>query len=100
MSRDDLENYLTVTQAARLKGVSRQTVYAAIEDKRLPHATKLGRTVVKRADVLAWDLSLSKPGRKKGQPVSELHRARISEGIKANWQRRKSSSTTNKSDKH
>lgn len=44
-------DFLTVLEAAKLRGVSKQTVYHWIEVKRLPAYLWLGKRVVVRADV-------------------------------------------------
>ena len=77
---------LTVTQAAKLKGVSRTAIYTAIAQKRLRHTYSLERLVVREADILAWD---AKRGRPVGKPMNEEHKARISVAQKQRWARRK-----------
>lgn len=57
------DDYITVSEAARRKGVSRAAVYQAIREERLPH-TKISRTtVLARRDVDAW-----KPRSRRGPP--------------------------------
>jgi len=80
---------LTVSQAAKLKGVSRTAVYAAIERGRLPHRRILGHVGLREADVLAWEPLGVKTGRPKGIPMSEAAKVRLSESQKRRWQQRK-----------
>ncbi len=80
---------LTVGEAARLKGVSRTAIYAAIVRKRLPRRYSRGSLVVREADVLAWESLRKKSGRPKGQSMSDEHKARISEAQKRRWAQRK-----------
>ena len=69
--------YLTPDEAAKLKGVSRTTIYSAIAEGRLAHTRILGRLALKEADVVAWTPT-PHSGRPKGIPVSETARARMS----------------------
>lgn len=49
-------DYMTVTEAARLKGVSRAAIYQAIREGRLPHHRISGvTTVLARKDVEAYE---------------------------------------------
>jgi excisionase family DNA binding protein len=81
--------FLTVSQAAKLKGVSRTTIYTAIEQKRLPHRTLLGHIVVKEADVLALTPAATPRGRPKGKPITDEHRSAIAKAQKERWAQRK-----------
>ena len=48
------DKWISITEAARLKGVGRASIYAAITDGKI-HATELaGRALVQRADVDAY----------------------------------------------
>ena len=80
-------NLLTAAEAAQLKGVSSEAVYAAIRDGRLPYQKVLGRLGVSETDVLAWTLT-PRAGRKKGTRLSEEAKAKISESQKQRWARR------------
>ena len=85
---------LTVAEAAKLKGVSRSAVYAAIADGRLPHVLILGHMGVKESDVRAWEpvKYAGRPGRKGGRPtgipVSAETKEQISESQKKRWAQR------------
>jgi predicted DNA-binding transcriptional regulator AlpA len=79
------DDYLTISQAARLKKVSRSALYDAINQKRLASTTILGRVVVLRADLLAWT---PRRGRPPG-PLSDQHKARLSQALKRRWAERK-----------
>ena len=78
---------LTITQAAKYKGVSRNAIYQAIEGKRLPSRVSLVRVVVREEDLDAWT---PKKGQPKGKPLSKVHKARISEAQKRRWAKRRS----------
>lgn len=76
---------LTVSQAARKKGVTRTTIYNAIAGKRLASVQVLGRTAIKESDLMASDLGQGKSGPPPGKPLSAKHRAALR---KAHEQRR------------
>lgn len=86
---------LTVAEAAKLKGVSRSAVYAAIADGRLPHVLILGHMGVKESDVRAWEpvKYAGRPGRKGGRPtgtpVSAETKEQISESQRKRWAKQK-----------
>jgi excisionase family DNA binding protein len=84
MRKDTL---LTVSQAARKKGVTRTTIYNAIANKRLRAFEVLGRTAVKESDLMASDLGQGKSGPPAGRPLSAKHRDALR---KAHRQRRNS----------
>ena len=52
MNTDDL---LTITEAANVLGISRAALYVAIQNGRLTAATVLGKQVLRRADVAAYE---------------------------------------------
>ena len=79
---------LTPAEAARLKGVSRAAIYAAIADGRLPHSRVLGRLALQESDVQAWT-PRQDVGRPVGMTLGEDIRARISASQKQSWNRRK-----------
>jgi excisionase family DNA binding protein len=79
---------VTPAEAAQLKGVSKTAIYNAIADGRLPHRRILGRLALRERDVLAWTPA-PRAGRRKGTPMSIEAKARISEGQKRRWARRK-----------
>ncbi len=68
MSVRNLSNLLTMAQAARLLGVTRQTIWGAIKRGRIKVAAKVGHVpLVSRSSLTAYRLSPGKPGpRKKG----------------------------------
>lgn len=92
-----MEELLTVGEAAKLRGVSRSTVYTAVAGGRLPHVRVLQRIGLRKADVLAWEpityagrLGVKgRGGRPPGTPMSQEAKARISATQKARWARRK-----------
>src|ERR1051325_4677256 len=55
------EEYLTVSAAARRKGVSRAAIYQAIQSGRLPHARVSGATIL----LSARDVETYKPNERK-----------------------------------
>ena len=79
---------LTAVEAANLKGVSREAIYGAIREGRLPHRKVLGRIAVLEADVLVW-VPTPYAGRRKGSRLSEETRAKISAAQKRRWEERK-----------
>jgi excisionase family DNA binding protein len=85
MSKPMPDEYLTISQAARLKKVSRSALYDAIQQERLPSIRILGRAVVSRADLLAWT---PRRGRPPG-PLSEQHKSRLSQAMTRRWAERK-----------
>lgn len=80
---------LSVSQAAAIKGISRTAIYAAIKRETLPSRIVAGHRVVREADLLAWDSSKTLRGRRKGQAMTEEHRANIAKAQKERWARRK-----------
>jgi excisionase family DNA binding protein len=48
------ESYLSVTQAATRKGVSRTAIYLALKDGRLASVEIAGRNVLRETEVDAW----------------------------------------------
>jgi excisionase family DNA binding protein len=79
---------LTVAQAAAQKGVSRSAVYKAIGQGRLASQIVLGKIAISQTDVAQWDAN-SRFGPLKGQRMSEEAKAKISEGQKRRWAKRK-----------
>ena len=82
------DEYVTVAEAAALKGVSRMTIYKAIAQGQLRTQHTLGKTALRRREVVAWQPS-SKVGQRKGTPMSEEAKAHISQGQKKRWAERK-----------
>lgn len=85
---DTSEKFLTPGEAAKLKGVSRTTIYSAIATGRLPHVRLLGRLALREADVVAWT-PFQSIGRPPGIPISEETKARMSAAHKRRWEQRK-----------
>jgi excisionase family DNA binding protein len=82
-------NNLTISQAATLRGVSRQAIYSAIERGVLPALWDAGRWKIAEKDLLAWNANPAKRGPKPGKKYSEEHRAKLSAVRKADWAKRK-----------
>ena len=82
---------LTVQQAAQLRNVSRNAVYKAVTDGRLPCRRVLGHIGLRKTDVLAWDC---KNGRRRRQPMSAESRGKLSESQKQRWAKRKAESSS------
>jgi excisionase family DNA binding protein len=80
------DTLITPGEAARLKDVSRFTIYSAIAQGRLPSIRILKRLALKRSDVLAWTPT-PHAGRPKGFAVSRLTRQRMSKAQKRRWSR-------------
>lgn len=80
--------YVSVQEAANLKGVSRTTVYKAIAQGLLSAETVMGKTGLRRKDVEGWQPE-RKTGRRKGTVLSQEVKKRISLGQKQRWEQRK-----------
>lgn len=61
------EEFLSVTQTGKRKGVSRTSVYDAMTSGRLPHTVIGGHYYLKPADVDAW--TPLAPAQRKGLPI-------------------------------
>jgi excisionase family DNA binding protein len=84
-----MENrFLTVSEAARQKEVSRSAVYKAIADGRLSARQILGHVALSKTEVAKWKAKTGS-GRKKGQSQSEEAKVKISQGQKLRWKQRK-----------
>lgn len=80
--------YLSVTQVADLKQVSRNAVYKAVSQGRLP-ATKIGGFVVIRTlDARNWTPKI-RTGRRRGVKVSDETKAKIAQAQRLRWKKRK-----------
>ncbi len=81
MSARNLSNLLTMAQAARLLGVTRQTIWGAIKKGRIKVAAKVGHVpLVSRSSLTAYRRSPGKPGRPRKKRVrndSEYDVARL-----------------------
>ena len=80
--------YLSVTQVANQKQISRNAVYKAIREGRLPSTQIAGLVVVRVKDVEAW-MPKSRTGRHSGSKSSEETKAKIAEAQRLRWQKRK-----------
>lgn len=78
---------LTVSEVARRKGVSRSAVYKALSQGRLRGQRVLDKLGVDAAEADCW-VPHQSGGRRKGTPMSEEGKARISAGQKQRWARR------------
>jgi excisionase family DNA binding protein len=95
--KTNTEKLLSATQAANLKGVSRAAIYRAIGRGALPAVEVIGHVGLREADVLAWQPvaykgrpgAKGRGGRRKGKPLSAEEKARISEGQKRRWEKRR-----------
>ncbi len=67
MSTVNPNEMLTPTQAARLKGVTRQWIAELIKEGKLPSVQIAGRSFVRQQDVLAY-----KPSPKSGRPPGKV----------------------------
>ena len=65
---DDVENYVTVKDAAQELGVTIATVYEAIREKKLPATRILGKWAVERKDLEARRAQTATVGDKGGRP--------------------------------
>lgn len=81
------EALLTVAEVARLKGVTRSAVYAAITQGRLPYRRVLGRLGIRAGTTRAWQ-PVRWPGRPPGIPMGTDARRRISQSQKRRWRQR------------
>ena len=82
------DQYLSVTQVVNQKQVSRNAVYRAIQEGRLPSTQIAGLTVVKFQDAEAWQPK-ARTGRRSGIKSSDETKAKIAEAQRLRWQRRK-----------
>ena len=83
------DQYLSVSQVANLKGVSRNAVYKAVREGRLVSTKLVGVVAIRRSDAEAWS-ARSRTGRKTGKPTSEEAKAKISVAQRLRWQKRMS----------
>ena len=83
-----ISKLITVAEAAQLKGVSRTTIYNAINDGRLKSQRVLVHVALSHSEVERWQPSAT-TGWPKGKRVSEEAKAKISESQKQRWKRRK-----------
>lgn len=79
------DEFLTLAQAAQLKGVTRKAVYDAIKAGRLQSRYMLGRMILLKGDVITWKIV----GRRSSGPLSETHKTNISKSLKRSWRSRK-----------
>ena len=83
-----LNQYLSVTQVAKQKQISRNAVYKAIREGRLPSTQIAGLVVVKTKDAEVW-MPKARTGRHSGSKSSEETKAKIAESQRLRWQKRK-----------
>lgn len=82
------QQYLSVTQVAELKQVSRNAIYKAISQGRLPAMQIGGFVVIRVADAQAWTPRV-RTGRRKGVKASEETKTKIAQAQRLRWQKRK-----------
>ena len=82
------DEYLTVSQVATLKSVSRNAVYKAVHDGRLAATQLVGRVAIRRMDAQSWTPK-ERTGRRKGVATSDAAKAKIAESQRLRWKRRK-----------
>ena len=92
MFKKSAEDLVTIAQAAKMKGVSRSAIYLAIAEGRLPRQQVLGRLVLKRNNVEAWQPQPHN-GRPKGIAMSQESKERISQGQRKRWLARRKKHT-------
>lgn len=83
-----MEDLITAAEAAQIKNVSRSAIYKAISQGRLNARHVLGRMALNRNEIVAW-IPLESKGRRKGTPMSEETKKRISESQKQRWAQQK-----------
>ena len=87
------DGLLTVSEAARAKGVSRAALYAAVGAGRIPHLVVGGRIALRAVDLAAYAPTRyggrpgakGRGGRPEGRAMDARARANISEGQKRRW---------------
>lgn len=82
------DKFLSVSQVAAMKRVSRNAVYKAVREKRLASVHLVGIIAIKREDATAW-VPKARTGRRKGISTSEETKAKIAASQRKRWQRRK-----------
>ena len=80
--------HLSVNQVAQLKGVSRNAVYKAVQQKRLASIRVMGIIAVRTQDAEAW-IPKSRTGQRKGVRPTEETKKKMSEAHKKRWLKRK-----------
>lgn len=82
------EDYLSVSQVAEIKGVSRNAVYKAVKEGRLICVRIVGRIAITRAEAQKWNAK-ARTGRRQGTPTSEEAKAKIAASQRMRWKKRK-----------
>lgn len=82
------EKLLTISAVARIKGVSRTTVYNAIASGRLTNLNSEGPPVLREIEVNAW-VPERAGGARNVSPMSKAAKERLSESQKRRWEKRK-----------
>ncbi len=80
MSELKPDELLTATQAARLKGVTRQWITNLIRDGRLPSVSIAGRNFVRQKDVLSYAASPGRPPKPSSTEKTATRKAGASNG--------------------
>lgn len=86
------DDYLSVTEVAKLKDVSRNAVYKAVQEERLASRRLVGVVAVKREDAVAW-VPKARTGRQKEIATTEATKAKIAASQRKRWQQRKGESS-------
>lgn len=82
------DDYLSASQVAQIKGVSRNAVYKAIQEGRLASVRFVGVIGINKADVEVWTPK-SRIGRLRGGRTTEEAKAKIAESQRKSWKQRK-----------
>jgi excisionase family DNA binding protein len=65
-NRDDLEDLITLSEAAKIRGVTRQAIHAIIARGHLQAVNLFGRVLLHRSEVEAYEKKKPGPSPKKG----------------------------------
>lgn len=82
------DEFLSVSQVAAMKRVSRNAVYKAVREKRLASVRLVGIIAIKREDATVW-VPKARTGCRKGISTSEEAKAKIAASQRKRWQKRK-----------
>lgn len=55
------DELLTIPEAAVEKGIHLKTLYRLVRDKKIPSVNQYGRVLVRRADLLAYEVVRTRP---------------------------------------
>jgi predicted DNA-binding transcriptional regulator AlpA len=89
-----MDEYISVSEASRIKHVSKVSIYEAIKGGRLPHVRILGKIGLLREDILNWEPTRyanregakGKGGRPKGFSLSIETKTRMSASQRLRWE--------------